>query len=188
MRRQTEWESGLSEQEKQLASYQRLLAVLRLIDIRAEVCLPLIDDIQSQEAYAAMVNGIMDQAWKDYVGVSVDFAPPMRDDPNYKMITDRGHYWIAASYDRADTTQEVANQPATPSPETPDNTTVFISYSWTTSHTRSGFLPEYEVKRYEGRVKDGGVLLSIHCDTSDEIAFAKNLFERNRRRRYSIRE
>src|SRR5207342_1749946 len=24
-------------------------------------------------------------------------------------------------------------------------------------------IPEYEAKRYEGRVKDGGVLLSVHC-------------------------
>ena len=26
--------------------------------------------------------------------------------------------------------------------------------------------PEYEAKRYEGRVKNGGILLSVHCDTS----------------------
>src|SRR5450631_2221627 len=26
-------------------------------------------------------------------------------------------------------------------------------------------IPEYEAKRYEGRVKNGGVLLSVHCDT-----------------------
>src|SRR5580658_2986109 len=26
-------------------------------------------------------------------------------------------------------------------------------------------IPEYEAKRYEGRIKDGGVLLSVHCDT-----------------------
>ena len=38
-------------------------------------------------------------------------------------------------------------------------------------------IPEYEAKRYEGRVKDGGVLLSVHCDTSDEITRAKNLLE-----------
>ena len=39
-------------------------------------------------------------------------------------------------------------------------------------------LPEYEAKRYEGRVKDGGVLLSVHCDTSDEIARAKDTLKR----------
>jgi hypothetical protein len=36
-------------------------------------------------------------------------------------------------------------------------------------------LPEYEAKRYEGRLKEGGVLLSVHCDTSDEIRRAKGL-------------
>jgi hypothetical protein len=34
-------------------------------------------------------------------------------------------------------------------------------------------LPEYEAKRYQGRVKTGGVLLSVHCDTSAEITRAK---------------
>jgi hypothetical protein len=38
-------------------------------------------------------------------------------------------------------------------------------------------IPEYEAKRYEGRVKDGGVLLSVHCDTSDEIRLAKGLLK-----------
>src|SRR5450432_2394257 len=38
-------------------------------------------------------------------------------------------------------------------------------------------IPEYEAKRYEGRVKDGGVLLSVHCDTSDEISRAKYLLK-----------
>ena len=39
-------------------------------------------------------------------------------------------------------------------------------------------IPEYEAKRYEGRVKDGGVLLSVHCDTSEEIARAKDILKR----------
>jgi tetrahydromethanopterin S-methyltransferase subunit C len=38
-------------------------------------------------------------------------------------------------------------------------------------------IPEYEAKRYEGRIKDGGVLLSAHCDTSEEIARAKDLLK-----------
>src|SRR5579872_6539193 len=29
-------------------------------------------------------------------------------------------------------------------------------------------IPEYEAKRYEGRIKEGGILLSVHCDTSGE--------------------
>src|ERR1700674_2046390 len=39
-------------------------------------------------------------------------------------------------------------------------------------------IPEYEAKRYEGRVKDGGVLLSVHCDRSDEISRSKDLLKR----------
>ena len=38
-------------------------------------------------------------------------------------------------------------------------------------------LPEYEAKRYEGRLKEGGVLLSAHCDTSDEIKRAKEILK-----------
>jgi hypothetical protein len=34
-------------------------------------------------------------------------------------------------------------------------------------------IPEYEAKRYEGAVKGGGTLLSVHCDTSEEIDAAK---------------
>jgi hypothetical protein len=39
-------------------------------------------------------------------------------------------------------------------------------------------IPEYEAKRYEGRIKEGGVLLSVHCDTSEEITRAKDLLKR----------
>src|SRR5580658_1941469 len=35
-------------------------------------------------------------------------------------------------------------------------------------------IPEYEAKRYEGAVKGGGTLLSVHCDTSEEIDVAKD--------------
>lgn len=38
-------------------------------------------------------------------------------------------------------------------------------------------IPEYEAKRYEGRVKGGGVLLSVHCDTSEDISRARDLLE-----------
>ncbi len=38
-------------------------------------------------------------------------------------------------------------------------------------------IPEYEAKRYEGRVKDGGILLSVHSDTADEIKRAKAILE-----------
>ena len=38
-------------------------------------------------------------------------------------------------------------------------------------------IPEYEAKRYEGRVKDGGILLSVHCDSSDLKKLAKEVLE-----------
>src|SRR5665213_2105132 len=38
-------------------------------------------------------------------------------------------------------------------------------------------IPEYEAKRYEGRVKGGGTLLSVHCDTSDQISRVKDLLK-----------
>src|SRR6266705_2667562 len=39
-------------------------------------------------------------------------------------------------------------------------------------------IPEYEAKRYEGRLTEGGILLSVHCDTSEEIDRAKGVLER----------
>ena len=38
-------------------------------------------------------------------------------------------------------------------------------------------IPEFEAKRYEGRLKKGGILLSVHCDTSDEIKRAKEIMK-----------
>jgi hypothetical protein len=38
-------------------------------------------------------------------------------------------------------------------------------------------IPEFEAKRYEGRVAKGGILLSVHCDTSDEIKRAKDVMK-----------
>ncbi len=38
-------------------------------------------------------------------------------------------------------------------------------------------IPEYEAKRYEGRVKDGGVLLSAHCESSEEVSRAKDILK-----------
>src|SRR6476660_9218894 len=39
-------------------------------------------------------------------------------------------------------------------------------------------IPEYEAKRYEGMVREGGILLSVHCDNSDWVSRAKNILER----------
>jgi hypothetical protein len=38
-------------------------------------------------------------------------------------------------------------------------------------------IPEYEAKRYEGRVKGGGVLVSAHCDTSEDVSTAKEVLK-----------
>jgi hypothetical protein len=38
-------------------------------------------------------------------------------------------------------------------------------------------IPEYEAKRYEGHVKDGGTLLSVHCDSSEQVSRAKDMLK-----------
>src|SRR5664279_1218806 len=38
-------------------------------------------------------------------------------------------------------------------------------------------IPEFEAKRYEGRLQKGGILLSVHCDTSEEITRAKDILK-----------
>jgi len=36
-------------------------------------------------------------------------------------------------------------------------------------------IPEYEAKRYQGRIEKGGILVSVHCDSSNWVNKAKNL-------------
>src|SRR6478609_558300 len=38
-------------------------------------------------------------------------------------------------------------------------------------------IPEYEAKRYEGRIRSGGILLSVHCDDSEWTKKAKEILE-----------
>src|ERR1700722_12477068 len=38
-------------------------------------------------------------------------------------------------------------------------------------------IPEYEAKRYEGKVKDGNILMSVHTDDSNERDRAKKILE-----------
>jgi hypothetical protein len=40
-------------------------------------------------------------------------------------------------------------------------------------------MPEFEAKRYEGKVKGGNVLISVHTDDSDEVRRAKDLFKKS---------
>jgi len=39
-------------------------------------------------------------------------------------------------------------------------------------------IPEYEAKRYEGKIKDGNILISVHAENGDEVSRAKEIFER----------
>lgn len=38
-------------------------------------------------------------------------------------------------------------------------------------------IPEYEARRYEGKVKDGNILMSVHTEDSTERDLAKKIFE-----------
>src|ERR1700691_626212 len=38
-------------------------------------------------------------------------------------------------------------------------------------------IPEYEAKRYEGRIQKGGILLSVHCDTSEQVKRGKEIMK-----------
>ena len=130
MRGQDEWLGGLSGQEQARASPQRLGAVLRLIDIRAEAYLTLVDDVVSQDAFMAMMNSFTDQAWQDYVGFSVYQAPPLQDDPNYRTIRERGRRWVSKGYERLDAEERKAPESPEGASDMPEKPIVFISYSW----------------------------------------------------------
>jgi hypothetical protein len=38
-------------------------------------------------------------------------------------------------------------------------------------------IPEYEAKRYEGKIKAGNILISVHSDSAEETHRAKEIFE-----------
>jgi len=38
-------------------------------------------------------------------------------------------------------------------------------------------IPEYEARRFEGRIRDGGILLSVHCDNGDWVRRAKEVLQ-----------
>jgi hypothetical protein len=39
-------------------------------------------------------------------------------------------------------------------------------------------VPEYEAKRYEGRLRKGGILLSVHCDNAEWAKTARAILKR----------
>jgi hypothetical protein len=38
-------------------------------------------------------------------------------------------------------------------------------------------IPEYEARQYEGRIREGGSLLSVHCETSGQVLRAKKILQ-----------
>jgi hypothetical protein len=38
-------------------------------------------------------------------------------------------------------------------------------------------IPEYEAKRYEGKVRSGNILISVHVENGDEARRARQIFE-----------
>src|SRR3954466_14103356 len=38
-------------------------------------------------------------------------------------------------------------------------------------------IPEYEAKRYEGKIREGNILISVHAESSDEVARARAICE-----------
>jgi hypothetical protein len=38
-------------------------------------------------------------------------------------------------------------------------------------------VPEFEAKRYEGRIRDGNILISVHAENSDRVSRAKSIFQ-----------
>ena len=38
-------------------------------------------------------------------------------------------------------------------------------------------IPEYEAKQYEGKIKEGNILISVHSENSDEVQRAKDIFK-----------
>lgn len=39
-------------------------------------------------------------------------------------------------------------------------------------------MPEYEAKQYESKIRGGNILISVHCEESDQVSRVKEVFER----------
>jgi hypothetical protein len=40
-------------------------------------------------------------------------------------------------------------------------------------------IPEYEAKRYEGKIRSGNILLSVHTDDGKQVSRVKEIFKRH---------
>ena len=38
-------------------------------------------------------------------------------------------------------------------------------------------IPEFEAKRFEGKIKEGGILISVHCENGEEVRNAKEIYK-----------
>ena len=38
-------------------------------------------------------------------------------------------------------------------------------------------IPEFEAKRFEGKIKEGGILISVHCENGDDLRKAKEIYK-----------
>jgi hypothetical protein len=47
-------------------------------------------------------------------------------------------------------------------------------------------VPEYEAKQYEGKLKEGNILISTHVADSDAQKLAKEIFERHHAESISV--
>jgi hypothetical protein len=155
MSRGREFMEGLSEQEKQPATQQRLGVVLRLLDIRAEAYLGLVDDIASQEAYMTLLSSFADKAWEDFTGYPVYIARPFSDDPHYIAIGKAVSRWTEQGYKRAAEAENSRERiPAVEPPqEVPVGAgpTAFISYSWDSKEHREW------VRAFAAKLKENGI-------------------------------
>lgn len=39
-------------------------------------------------------------------------------------------------------------------------------------------IPEYEARRYEGKIKEGNILISVHCENEETLARGKNILDK----------
>jgi hypothetical protein len=155
MSRVRELMEGLSEQEKQHATQQRLGIVLRLLDIRAEAHLPFVDDIPSQETYMHLLSSFADRAWEDLTGYPVHIARPFPDDPKCVAISKAVSRWTEEAYKRAAEAENLIEP--VPAVERAlkmsegSGPTVFISYSWDNKEHREW------VRAFAAKLKERGI-------------------------------
>jgi hypothetical protein len=54
-----------------------------------------------------------------------------------------------------------------------------VAFGGLTGAMAGAGMPEYEAKRYAGRVRNGGILVSVHCDNSEWAKTARGVLKRS---------